>query len=34
MRCVCWLDDHHVLVGSLDGVIHLWRIGGEIKVSN
>ena len=34
MRCLCWLDEDYVLVGCLDGIIHLWRIGGEIRVSD
>ena len=34
MRCLCWLDNDYVLVGSLDGSIHLWRVGGDIKVTN
>lgn len=31
VRCLCWLDNDYVLVGSLDGSIHLWRVGGDIK---
>ena len=34
MRCLCWLDEDYVLVGCLDGIVHLWRIGGEIRVSD
>ena len=34
MRCLCWLDEDYILVGCLDGIIHLWRIGGEIRVSD
>ena len=34
MRCLCWLDEDYVLVGCLDGIIHLWRIGEEIRVSD
>ena len=34
MRCLCWLDEDYVLAGCLDGIVHLWRIGGEIRVSD